>query len=78
MVEALHFRMISAEIAQEVAGRAAVMTSRVGAEGNTEGIDRAIEEGSQRMLERRASRAVHEAVTGRGRMCCATARAYCR
>src|SRR6516162_5727938 len=42
--------MIGAEIAQEVADRAAVMTSRVGAEGNTEGIDRAVEEGSQRML----------------------------
>ena len=29
------------------------------------------------MLERGPSRTVHEVVTGRGRMCCATARAYC-
>ena len=55
-----------------------VMTSRVGTERNREGIDRVVEEKSQRMWERRASCTVHEAVTGRGRMCCATARAYCR
>jgi hypothetical protein len=30
------------------------------------------------MLQRRASRAIHEEITGRGRMCCATARAYSR
>jgi len=39
--------MIGSEIAQEVAGRAAVMTSRVGTEANTEGIDRTVEEGAR-------------------------------
>ena len=75
LVQALHLRMISAEIAQEIAGGPTVVTSRVGTERNREGIDRAVEQRSQRMLERRA---VQEAVTGRGRMCCATARAYSR
>src|ERR1700751_586015 len=78
LVQALHLRMIGTEIAQEMASSPAVMTSRVGTERNSEGIDRAVEEQSQRMLERRASRTVHGAVAGRGRMCCATARAYCR
>ena len=78
LVQALHLRMISAEIAQEVAGGPTVVTSRVGTECHAEGIDRAIEDRSQRMLKRRASRAVHEEAFGRGRMCCATARAYSR
>jgi len=81
LVQALHLRMIGAEIAQEVASRSAVTTSRVGTERNSEGINRAVEERSQspRMLERRTSRAVHEEEAfGRGRMCCATARAYSR
>jgi hypothetical protein len=39
LLRALHLGMIAPEIAQEVADRAAVMTSRVGTEGNTEGIN---------------------------------------
>ena len=64
LVEAVHLRMIGSEIAQEVADSSAVMTSRVGAEGNTEGINRSVEERSQSMLERRASRTVHEGCGG--------------
>jgi hypothetical protein len=41
-------------------------------------MDRAVEERHQRILKQRASRAVHEEAFGRGRMCCATARAYSR
>jgi hypothetical protein len=78
LVQALHFGMIGSEIAEEVAGSPTVVTSRLRTERNTEGINRTVEEGSQRKLERGASRTVHEAVTGRGRRCCATARAYCR
>ncbi len=78
LVEALHLRMIGAEIAQEVAGRPAVLTNGLETECHAERIDRAIEDRSKRMLERRASRAAHEEITGRGRMCCATARAYSR
>jgi hypothetical protein len=59
--------MISAKIAQIVAGSPTVVTSRVGTECCAEGIDRAVEDRSQRMLERRASRTGHEEVTGRGR-----------
>jgi hypothetical protein len=77
MVQALHLKMIGTEISQIVASPT-VVTGRVGTERSAEGIDSAVEEGSQRMLERGASRAVHEADTGRGRMCCATTRAYCR
>ena len=61
MVQALHLRMIGTEIAQIVAGSLVVMTSRLGTERNSEGIDCAVEEKSQRMLERRASRTVHAA-----------------
>ena len=68
--------MISAEIAQEVAGGPPVMTSRIGMERSAEGIDRAIEDRGQRMLQRRASHAIHNEATGIGRICWATARAY--
>src|SRR5258708_40175810 len=78
LVEALHLRMIGAEIAQEVAGRPAVLTSGLGTECHAEGIDRAVEDRSQRMLERRPSRPVHEKAFGRGRMGCATPAAYSR
>ena len=78
LVQALHLRMISAEIAQEVAGSPALVTSGFGTERRPERIDRTIEDRSQRMLERGTSRAVHEEAFGRGRMCCATARAYSR
>jgi hypothetical protein len=46
LVQALHLGVIGAEIAQEVAGSPTVVTSRVGTERNSEGIDRAVEEGS--------------------------------
>ena len=78
LVQGLHRGMSSAEIAQEVASSPTIVTSRFGTECHDEGIDCAVEERNQRMLKRRASRAAHEAVTGKGRMCCATARAYCR
>ena len=63
---------------KEVADSPSVVTSRFRTECHAEGIDRAVEDRSQRMLKRRASRAVHEETFGRGRMCCATARAYSR
>ena len=78
MVQALHPRMIRTKIAQEVANSPAVLTNGLMAECNAEGIDSAVEEKSERMLERRASHAVHEEAFGRGRTCCATARAYSR
>ena len=78
LVQALHLRMISTEIAQEIACGPTVVTSGVGTECHGEGIDRAVEDRNQRMLQRRAWRAIHEEITGRGRMCCATARAYSR
>jgi hypothetical protein len=77
LVQALHFRMIRTKIAQEVANGPAVLPNGLMAECNCEGIDSAVEEKSQGMLEWRASHAAHELVTGSGRMCCATARAYC-
>ena len=73
-----HLGVESAEITQEVAGRPPIVTSRVGMERSAEGIDGTVENSSQGMLERGASSAVHNEVPGRGRMCWATARAYCR
>jgi hypothetical protein len=46
LVQALHFRMISAKIAQIVAGSPTVVTSRLGTECCAEGIDRAVEDRS--------------------------------
>src|SRR6202023_149270 len=43
LVQALHLRMISAEIAQEIAGGPTEVTSRVGTERSAEGIDSAVE-----------------------------------
>jgi hypothetical protein len=54
------------------------MTSRFETQCHAEGIDRAIEESSQRMPEWRVSQVIHEVVSGTGRRCCVTARAYCR
>ena len=78
LIEGVHRRVSGAEIAQEVAHGPAVVANGVRAERRAEGIDRAVEDGGQRMLERRASGAVHEESLGRGRTCCATARVYCR
>ena len=76
MVHGVHIGMTGAEIGQEVAGCSTVVTGSVRSEGSAEGVDSAVEDGSQLMLEWRASCAVHDEVTGSGRMCWATARAY--
>jgi hypothetical protein len=51
LVQGVHLRVMSAEIAEEVADGPAVVTSSVGAERRSEGIDRAVEDWSQRMWE---------------------------
>jgi hypothetical protein len=51
LVQGVHLGVMGAEIAEEVADGAAVVTSSAGAERNTEGINRAIEERSQGMRE---------------------------
>src|SRR5215472_11981020 len=66
------------EIAQEVASCPTEVPRRAGTERSGQGIDRALEDRSQTMLERGASRAAHEEILGRGRRHWATARAYCR
>ena len=77
LIDRAHFRMNGCEVSQELADGAAVVTSRFRIQRGAEGIDSAVQDGSQRMRQRRASDA-HEAVPGSGRMCWATARAYCR
>ena len=77
LIERAHLRMNGSEVGQELADGAAVVTSGVRIQRGAEGIDSAVQDGSQRMRQRRASDA-HEAVPGSGRMCWATARAYCR
>ena len=77
LIERAYLGMSGAEVSQELADGPAVVTSRLRIQRGAEGVDGAVEDRSQRMGKRRASRA-HEAVTGSGRMCWATARAYCR
>ena len=69
--------MVGAEIGQEVAGRATVLTSRVGSQRGAERIDGPSEQVGQGMLKGSTARKVHDGITGIGRMCWATARAYC-
>jgi len=52
LVQGVHLRVMSAEIAEEVADGPAVVTNGVGAERRAEGINRAVEDWSQRMWER--------------------------
>jgi hypothetical protein len=51
LVQGVHLGVMGAEIAEEVADGAAVVTRSTGAERRTEGINRAIEERSQGMRE---------------------------
>ena len=78
LLQAVHARVMGAEIAQEVANCPTIVTSGVGTECNAKGIDCAVEGRSERMLEGRAACAVHAEIWGRGRMRCATTRAYSR
>ena len=77
LIERAYLGMSGAEVSQELADGPAVVTSRLRVQRGAEGVDGAVEDRRQRMSERRASGA-HEAVSGSGRMCWATARAYCR
>lgn len=77
LIERAYLRMIGAEVSQELADGPAVVPSRLRVQRGAEGVDGAVEDRRQRMSEGRTS-GDHEAVTGSGRMCWATARAYCR
>lgn len=65
-------------IAQEIAGRSTIVARCVGMERSTDGVDCLIEDGRQDVLQRQrtVSHSIHDEVTGRGRICCATARVY--
>ena len=76
LLQRAHPVVSGAKIRQEFAAGSTVVTRSVWIERSAEGIDSAVEDRSQRMLERRPPGAVHDEVTGSGRMCWATARAY--
>jgi len=78
LLEGVHLGVSGAEIAEKVADGPTVVTMAFQAESGAERIDGVVEDGGQRMEERRVSAAVHEESLGRGRTCCATARVYCR
>ena len=75
--ERAYLGVCGAEIAQEVADGSPVVASGFGMERSCERGDGAVEGIRQRMLKRRSPCAIHERFPGRGRMCWATARAYC-
>src|SRR6202521_4908546 len=77
LIERAYLRMSGPEVRQELANSAAVVTNRLRIQRGAEGVDGAVQDQRQRMGERRATRA-HESFPGSGRMCWATARAYCR
>ena len=68
--------MIVAEIDQEVAHRATVLTGRIISEGGGQGLDSSPERESQWMLNGNVAGEFHDGKTGTGLMSCATARAY--
>jgi hypothetical protein len=76
LVKRAHLRITGAKIGQEVAGSPTIVTSSSWIERGAEGLYSTVEDRRQPMLERGALRAVHDDVTGSGRMCWATARAY--
>ena len=69
--------MIVAEIDQEVARGATVLTGRIRNLGGREGLDGSPELESQWMFNGNVAGEFHDDVTGAGLMCWATARAYC-
>ena len=71
LVQAVDLRVIGAEIAEEVIRRPAVVTKGTVTECSAEGSDSTLEYRKQRMLQRRAARALHNEFLGRGRMRCA-------
>ena len=77
LMETANFGIVGAEIGQEVACGATVVTNRVRVKCGADGVNRTSEPLGQRMLKRRAACTIHDGVTGSGRMCWATARAYC-
>jgi hypothetical protein len=77
LVERTNVRVLGSKPRQEVASSAAIMTNCISMKSRPQRIDSLLEAVRQRVLERRKTRTVHEIGTGSGRMCCATARAYC-
>ena len=69
--------MIVAEIDQEVARGATVLTSRIRSLGGSEGLDGSPELESQWMFKGSVAGELHDGITGAGLMSCATARVYC-
>ncbi len=69
--------MIVAEIDQEVARRATVLTGRIRSLGGSEGLDGSPELKSQWMVQRSVAGEFHGEATGAGLTSCAIARAYC-
>lgn len=78
LIQRIQPRVVGAQIAQEIAGRSTVVAGCVGMERSAEGVDCLIEDGRQNMRRRQwtMSHSIHAEVTGRGRICCATARVY--
>jgi hypothetical protein len=78
LVEGIQPGVFGPEKAQEIAGRSTVMAGCVGMEGSAERVNCLIEDGRQRMPKRKWTMpdSIHDEITGRGRMCCATARVY--
>jgi hypothetical protein len=69
--------MMVAEIDEEVAYRATVLTGGIISEGGRPGLQGSPELESQWMLNGNMAGKLHGCKTGKGLMCCATARAYC-
>ena len=75
LLERLHLRVVGPKEIQEISNSAVVETKCLLIEGRSgQGLGGALKQGCQRMLERRES--VHR-IGRAGRICCATARAYC-
>src|SRR5262249_50470414 len=77
LIERTNGGMVFAEIDQEVARRATVLTGGVWTEGGCEGLDGSLELVNQWMFQRSVAGEPHERVPGTGLICCATTRAYC-
>jgi len=78
LIQRVQLGIFGLQKAQKIAGRSTVMPGRVGMERSAQGVDGLIEDGRQNVWQRQGtvSHSIHDEVTGRGRICCATARVY--
>src|SRR4051794_12719046 len=77
LIERVNSGMLLTKIDQKGADDGTILTDGSRSEAWGQGVNRSLELLHQRMLQRSVAADFHDALPGRGLMCCATALAYC-